>query len=431
MYSATASRTGTGLVCALTAALAGCVPTDSGSDTLSLPELVLASPALRPPAAGTFAETEPNDDYISAQPVTIEGSVDLTGTMRTGVLDRDLFELGAASAGDRITAELTIASGSDIVLGILDGQGQILAFLDISTTAAGPRKMDLYLHADTPGLYAVITTRSANNSERDYTARLTVQRAVGMPADRPQVVVLNFSGASSVRIGGRAAVNVPPFDAAKLSSRFSGKTGQVIDNVLAMTRETFSGLGVEVYAAGDPAIPEGAHSIVHFGAYDSQLLGLADNVDPYNTNPEQSAILYTDTFALFDALNPDIEAMSQVLANTTCHEIGHLLGLRHTSDAKDIMDTTASARQMMVQQSFRVSNLNPSVMNFGLQSAPNLLSWTVGGVLLQSDSSKRVIARARTIEWASQGLDFYIPRDRIGTAEALEPGVEPAQDAVP
>ena len=48
-------------------------------------------------------------------------------------------------------------------------------------------------------------------------------------------------------------------------------------------------------------------------------------MDPYNSDNEQSAILYTDTFALFDALSPDVEAISQVLANTTCHEIGHLL----------------------------------------------------------------------------------------------------------
>ena len=112
--------------------------------------------------------------------------------------------------------------------------------------------------------------------------------------------------------------------------------------------------------------------VLYFGTYDPQLLGLADNVDPYNSDSDQKAILFTDTFALFDVLSPDITAISQVLANTTAHEIGHLLGLRHTADIHDIMDTTANARQMLHRQWFTTANLNPSVIDFGQQDAPDV-----------------------------------------------------------
>src|SRR5690606_11118543 len=132
-----------------------------------------------------------------------------------------------------------------------------------------------------------------------------------------------------------------PFDAARISPRFAGQSSVIAARVTEMVREAFAGLDVEIHVAAELTAPPGPRTTVYFGTYNSQLLGLADNVDPYNTDPNQSAILYTDTFALFDALSPDLEAISQALANTTAHEIGHLLGLRHTADPQDIMDTTA------------------------------------------------------------------------------------------
>ncbi len=410
------ARMAAGCVCALFA-LSGCVPQTgtSDDDTSSLPELVLSASAPRPPAAAEVSESEPNDDYDTATPVTVDGSATLAGSISPGSnpFDRDFYNLGSAAAGDRIRAQISINAGTDIVLGVLDDKGREIGYLDVSTLSAGPSQMDIVVREPTSHLFVVLATRSSSSQARSYDVRITIDRAWGVPAYRPQVIVLSFQGAENVTIGNRPAVDVPPFDAANIDSRFAGQTAAIIQNIHQMMTEAYEGLGVAFYLSTDPYIPEGPRSTVYFGTYDSRLLGLADNIDPYNADLQQDAILYTDTFSVFSALSPDVAAISQALANTAAHEVGHLVGLRHTADPHDLMDTTATARQMMVRQWFRASSLNASVMPIGFQDSPSMLNWTVGGVLAPPRSGKTIAARQKTIDLASKGIDFHIPRAHL------------------
>jgi hypothetical protein len=224
--------------------------------------------------------------------------------------------------------------------------------------------------------------------------------------------VLAFQGGQGVRIGYRVPVDVPAFDATKISSRFDGQTEAIIQRIRELVIQDYQGLNVEVYLDSDPYVPYGNHTTVYFGTYDSRLLGLADNIDPYNTDTTQTAILYTDTFSIFDVFSPSVEQISQVLANVASHEAGHLLGLRHTADVSDLMDVTASARQMLFDQWFSVAELDQSVMSVGLQDAPSLLSWAVGGQL-QPPVKNTASMRQRAIEAACGPDDFYIPRWKL------------------
>ena len=45
---------------------------------------------------------EPNDDYTSAQPITVDSTTDINGTIRAATIDRDIYDLGPVSVGDRI-----------------------------------------------------------------------------------------------------------------------------------------------------------------------------------------------------------------------------------------------------------------------------------------------------------------------------------------
>ena len=371
---------------------------------------VLSGTSDPPPVAEEVSEIEPNDDFVSAQPVSFNETVRITGsiTPKSEPLDRDVFDLGPANAGDRVLADLQIATGVDVVLGVFDARSRVLGYIDLTSASAGPREADFVLREFTNHLYVVVATRSAADNERAYVARLSVQRGLGVASEHPQVLVLNFLGADGVRVGNRAAVDVPPFDASNINSNFAGQTQELIDLVVAKVRADFAGLNVGIYTADDPALPPGAHSTIYFGTYNARLLGLADNVDPYNDDATQSAILYTDTFAVFNALSPTLEQMAQALANTTSHEAGHLLGLRHTADPTDIMDTTATARQMMLEQSFDLANLNASVIPIGLQDEPALLAWAVGGAL--SPPANKSVIRQRAINAANAADDFYIPR---------------------
>jgi len=397
--------------------LTGCAPaTPAGDDGDSWPLQVLSGRAPRPPAEGRYSESEPNDSYVNAEVVLGASDVDLVGSIATGLstLDQDIYELGAVDAGDRILVELNLDNNSDVVVGMLDDQQRLLAYIDPTSSVTGPSEIDLNLYESTSLLYAVVATRSGSSASRGYTVRFTVERAAGLPGYQPEIVVLNFDGAAAVQIGNRPFVDVPPFDAANISSRFAGQTETIINYVLDMVREDYAGLGVDIYASGDPAIPAGEHTTVYFGTYDSLLLGLADNIDPYNTDSSQSAILYTDTFSLFDVLLPSVKEISQALANVASHEAGHLLGLRHTADIYDLMDITASARQMLADQWFRNADLHTSVLPTGLQDAPTMLAWTLGGSLIPPSTAKvyRLYRQAATMDDPN---DFYIPRGMLGT----------------
>ena len=112
----------------------------------------------------------------------------------------------------------------------------------------------------------------------------------------------------------------------------------------------------------------------------SGLLGLADNVDRYNNDPSQTAVVFIDGFAPFEVMQLTPEEMGIMIGNVGSHELGHLLGLYHTRDPNDLMDTTGTAWELAENQRFDRAALEASVFPVGLENSPMLLSDTVGQV---------------------------------------------------
>lgn len=420
MYRATQ----TGKLCALAATtliLVGCLPAPSNenagdSDATNYPLQVLSDRPDVPTTTGQFTETEPNDSVEQANILNDRGYIEVNGTIPAGAnpIDMDVFRLNGGQAGTRFQASMIIRSGNDLVLGVLDDQQRLLAYADPTSTVNGPRQLDVVFREETAEIILVVAARSSSSSDRPYTVRYEMLPVEAIPAYQPQILVLNFSGADSVKIGRRTPVYVPPFSAETISSAYTGQTQNIINLIVQHVREDYAGLGVEVYASGDPGIPAGGITTVHFGTYDASLLGLADSIDPYNALTQQNAIVYTDTFRLFNVLRPNAEEIAQVLANTASHEAGHLLGLRHTQDVLDVMDITASARQMMVNQWFRTATIHSSVLPTGFQNAPALLEWALGGTFI-GPSNGKIITRQRQAAMIDDPNDFHIPRSMLGT----------------
>ncbi len=409
---------GPGIVCVCGLFLAtACIPIDldSGSTT---PDQVLGSDPTETTDPEPNLEAEPNDQFAGAQPVYVDGQVELIGTLQAHAewLDQDIWDLGPADVGDRVVCKITAEQYGNLVVGILDDGYNLFGRADASNATTYARTLDVVVRQRTEHLYVIFTSVRDNDTSIDYSAVVRIDRTQAAPPAQPQVVILDFTGASQVKIASRSAVNVPPFDATVISETFADQTDLIIEYVVEMVREDFGDLGVSIYLDTDPDRPTENASTIYFGTYSASLLGLADNVDVFNGDTTQSAIIYTDTFDLFVNLRPDAREIAQVLANVTSHEIGHLLGLRHTADPRSVMDISATASQMLRDQWFDTFDIHESVFTAGYQDAPAMLSWAVGGEVTPPSATK-LMARQKAAPAIDPSEDYHIPHHWLTTSE--------------
>ena len=285
---------------------------------------VLAQQSEAPPASGLLAEVEPDGTIEQANLINDVAYIEIDGSISADASsgDVDVYRFNGGGAGVRVQTSLVVRGGSGLVVSLLDDRQHLLAYADPGSTVNGPRAVDLVLREATDALFVVVAGLTPSEADRPYTVRFERLPVEETPAARPQVIVLNFAGASSVQIGRRSPVDVPPFTAESISSNYDGQTDTMINLVLGHVREHFAGLGIEVFLAGDPSIPIGDLSTVHFGTFDPSLLGLADSIDPLNSLARQNAIVYTDAFRLFNVFSPSVEEIAKAMANTASHEAG-------------------------------------------------------------------------------------------------------------
>jgi hypothetical protein len=70
--------------------------------------------------------------------------------------------------------------------------------------------------------------------------------------------------------------------------------------------------------------------------------------------------------------------MAEALGNTVAHEVGHLLGLVHTADCNDLMDTSCFNDRILSAQQFSTAPIDKSIFPFGYQPELEILSWLIG-----------------------------------------------------
>lgn len=368
--------------------LAGCGAPRSASAAPSDP--VEGSPPT------TNGDTEPGAPAATADPsaeyytwsIEPEARAIVSGTLY-GAQQVDVFDVGPVYVGDRLHVEVTAEPPLDAAIAVLDQDENVLIANDDRSYYNGMLDplADVRILHDSAHLYVAVSASPAAPSAGSYTleALLTEETAPGPP--EVQRVYLNFEGAADVVIGSRPAVDVPVFDAGTIDPVFAGYEAEIIEQLVANVREDYTGLNVEFYCSREGPPPPEPYTTVHFGTYDPGLLGVAENIDEYNVQPSQDAIVFVDTFAVFAVLNPTVEEIAQALANVASHEAGHLLGLYHTADAHEIMDITANLRQMLGDQYFARSPLHAEVFPTGYQDAVQTLVDNVGGDLDQARSA--------------------------------------------
>jgi hypothetical protein len=372
----------------------GCGNFLQDSDSRAVQNLQLADGSSGP----SFQESKSNDAFESAESVGLATSTEVIGGTVSQASDVDVFELGAVAAGDRVVVSMAAVDALKGALAIFDETGATLLVNDHRNVYLGQQFpfIDVVFRRPSTRCYVAVASTPGYPSQGAYSLGSSIESGVPIPGPRPDVVFLDFNGANNVRIASRSPVDVPQFDAADIDSSYRGQTNALVDEVVRLVREDFLGYDVVILSSHEGADPDRDTSQVHFGTVDYALLGVAEGVDEYNAESGQHAIVFTETFSVFLSLEPSVEQMAQAIANVASHEIGHLLGLVHTRAAEDIMDVTASLRQLMLDQTFGRAPIYEIVFPIGEQDSSQLLLDSVGGdAELLAEMHKQRPTRAR------------------------------------
>ncbi len=382
-------------------------PSDPGDSNLTL-NLLPTDPG----SIIAYNEALPNDILEQAERIELSKGRHLIRGRINNLGDVDVYNLGSASAGDRLVVHMTAASTLDGVIALFDETGASLLINDhrnVYLGQAGPF-IDVVLRRDSRACFAVVCGTPGFDAYGDYALDAYLDPGVGLLPPHDDVVLLVFSGGNDVRIGSRNPVDVPAFDAAAISSVYAGRTDDMTDEIVERVRRDYAGFHVTVLSTHEGVDFESGMTRIFFGTYDPALLGVAEGVDEFNATQGQVAIVFTDTFSAFMPLFPSVSEMALAVANVASHEMGHLFGMVHTTNPLELMDVTASLQELLEDQVFARSPIYPAVFPLGDQDGVQYLLDAVGGdsammfsfaaqphppVQTQSKDRSRVSARSK------------------------------------
>jgi len=327
---------------------------------------------------------EPNDTFDQALDLILstEGIGNIHGYITRG--DVDVYNLGPMAPGDRIRVDLDGRGAFDAAIAIFDDRGRLFIEnddRDPDTQQLDPFVNEVVRHSGSTYYLAVAAAplAAANTDTGIYTASIVVSRGEPVPPPRPQPVLLDFDG-GIITIPGDQTYAVGPFDAADIDAAYAGQTVAVARSIIDNVRSNFDGLALVLYDTLDNKPPPGTTlSVVYFGGNSRTAFGISQAVDPYNHDPADSAIIFTETFSAntFGRLLT-VDELGRAIGNIAAHEMGHLLGLNHVADPADLMDTVGGPSTFLVDQQFQESPLDSSIWPFGNQDGWLLLTEILG-----------------------------------------------------
>lgn len=353
---------------------------------------------------------EPNGAFNLAIPVLFDdaGRGALRGSIQA-IGDLDVYDLGPLAGGDRVFVAVDASQSElDSSVAVFDA-GQRL-FIENDDSGEEDRPLDSLIaeivrHAS-DHYYLVIGAAAFAGSGAERVGRYDIVVEIfpdeNVPPPLRQTLLLDFDGGRVdvptipvsfvepfdadqilLRCGAGHRCDVPgdiqPFAAEKIAPLYAGQDDLLKGIIIEIVRSNFRRFGVEIVTSDDPLPEEGTFSSIFFGGDNPIAFGIAESIDHYNTDPDDTVVIFTNTFqpGVFSA-PPDVEELGAAIGNVASHEAGHILGLSHVDDPRDLMDAVSPPDTLLLDQEFRVTPLSDQIMPIGVQDGPLLLEETVG-----------------------------------------------------
>ena len=288
-----------------------------------------------------------------------------------------VYDLGALSLGDRIDVVCIVKGGSalDPMTALFDADGYRIFWNDDINPATSnfDAAFGGFIRHDSANYFLAVTSTSFLATSGQFRCTVQLEPDVAVAPIIGQTVVLQLTGGLDVSVAGIGYGNLPEFDAVNVDASFAGDTGEFEGIILDIVREDYAPFDITILTTDDDE-PTVNFTTIFFGISSTlQIFGIADDIDFYNGDDMDSAIVFLEAFG---SLGASSRATAQALANVVSHEIGHTLGLMHTNDVTTLMDTTGADTTLLGDQSFGTAELFD--FPIGKQNAPLLLGETVG-----------------------------------------------------
>jgi hypothetical protein len=329
---------------------------------------------------------EPNGSFESPIIAVFEsdGVARLQGTVSSGG-DLDVFYLGEMNRGDRVVVDVdTPSSQLDSSIALFDGAERI-AYTNDDIEGSVNIDLDSFVdwivrHEDS---YFLVVTHSAfagsGRHVGSYRVDVTVTSGSAVPEPIPQVLLLQFDG-GPVESPVLGSMTLAAFDGGDISIAYEGQTGSIKAAIIETMEQNYERFDVTILTSDDRTPDTGTRfSTIFFGGFRRSTFGLAEDVDLYNADRCDDAIIFAESFQphVFSQ-TPSAEELGVAIGNIAAHESGHLLGLNHVMDDMDLMDDVSPADAFLFDQEFITSPLSSDIMSIGVQDSPLLLFDAVG-----------------------------------------------------
>ncbi|MFO0839025.1 MAG: matrixin family metalloprotease [Phycisphaerae bacterium] len=328
-----------------------------------------------------FLDQDGNFTFSAATALPLSDTNQLTfdGEI-TGEGDLDLYSLGNLSPGDQVNIDVRALTGNlDAIAALFDNREFLEGYSDDRADDGSDLNplIDVTIRGPAGEYFLGVNGFPGANTTGRYRVTVQLTRGGSVPAPSNQLVFLDWKGGQNIVVQNVGVFDLQPFSAADVGLAAS-QTQQLKARVQQIVQQRYADYNLVVQNSDDNPTPTTPHSTVYFGGTNPRAFAISEHIDSENKDQSDNTIVFSSSFDGAFSVTPTLEQMATAIGNTTAHEIGHLLGLLHTNDAKDLMDTRGGNDSILVDQEFKTAVLDDSTFPVGFQDSPEILGWLLG-----------------------------------------------------